>query len=88
MENAIAATPDLELRKIRKPLEGRTLGLDVINEKRRQIQTKLHARLATSRGMDWELLKLELQNDWFVLIDNFNHWMTLLDSDFAGRNQK
>jgi hypothetical protein len=53
-----------------------------LDEKARQLRAKLHAKLATAHGVDWELLKLELQNDFLLLTNTFRNWTRRLDSRF------
>ncbi|MBA8903122.1 hypothetical protein [Phyllobacterium sp. P30BS-XVII] len=55
---------------------------DSFNEKYQVLQSKLKAKLAGSRGIDWELLKLELQNDLLLLTNSFDHWSKRLDAKF------
>jgi hypothetical protein len=55
---------------------------DRFDQKRRDIQLKLKARLEGSHGIDWELLKLELQNDILLLTTSFEHWSQRLDAKF------
>ena len=42
---------------------------------------------ATLRGVDWELLKLQLQNDWLLLINSFGHWTRRLDQKFSEQHE-
>lgn len=59
-----------------------------LDNRAREIQAKLKMRLdAASRGVDWELLKLELQNDWLLLINSFGHWTRRLDQKFREQDK-
>jgi hypothetical protein len=53
-----------------------------LDEKARKLRSKLRAKLATSHGIDWELLKLELQNDLLLLTNSFRNWARRLDDRF------
>lgn len=55
---------------------------DRFKQKYQEIQSKLKARLEASRGVNWELLKLELQNDLLLLTNSFDHWSKRLDAKF------
>ncbi|MGH7006611.1 MAG: hypothetical protein ACREIP_21910 [Alphaproteobacteria bacterium] len=60
---------------------------DRFDEKRRDIQSRLKARLEGSSGIVWELLKLELQNDLLLLTSSFEHWSQQLDAKYNRQKQ-
>jgi hypothetical protein len=62
--------------------EGASRDYDKFREKHEQIQSRLKHRLESSRGIDWELLKLELQNDLLLLTNSFESWSRRLDARF------
>ncbi|KXF77062.1 hypothetical protein ATN84_11400 [Paramesorhizobium deserti] len=53
-----------------------------IDERARQLQAKLRAKLDNAHGVDWELLKLELQKDLLLLTNSFRGWAEHLDKRF------
>ena len=55
-----------------------------LDEKARQVRSRLSDKLATSHGADWELLKLELQNDLLLLTNSIRNWTRRLDNRFEG----
>ncbi|PRD42520.1 hypothetical protein C5748_15540 [Phyllobacterium phragmitis] len=53
-----------------------------LDERARQLQARLRVKLDNAHGVDWELLKLELQNDLVLLTNSFRHWAEHLDKRF------
>ena len=53
-----------------------------LDEKARKLKSRLHEKLGASHGVDWELLKLELQHDLLLLTNSFRNWTRRLDSRF------
>ncbi|MDW6023150.1 hypothetical protein SAZ10_15430 [Mesorhizobium sp. BAC0120] len=53
-----------------------------LDEKARRLQLKLHEKLSSSHGVDWELLRLEMQHDLLLLTNSFRNWTRRLDSRF------
>jgi hypothetical protein len=61
-----------------------SLEIAQLDEKTRRLQVKLRMKLAAAHGVDWELLKLELQNDLLLLTNSFRNWTRRLDNSFDG----
>ena len=53
-----------------------------LDEKARKLKSKLHEKLRASHGVDWELLRLELQNDLLLLTNSFRNWTHRQDNRF------
>ncbi|RCS25623.1 hypothetical protein DUT91_02235 [Phyllobacterium salinisoli] len=79
-------------KKLRNPFAGlqtsvtltseQTAKFAELDEKAKLLQAKLRAKLNDAHGVDWELLKLELQNDLMLLTNSFGHWAEHLDKRF------
>ena len=59
-----------------------SLKIAELDETTRHLRSSLRAKLADSHGVDWELLKLELQNDLLLLTNSFQNWSRRLDNRF------
>jgi len=53
-----------------------------LDDKAKAVRTRLEDRLSRSHGVDWQLLKLELQNDLLLLTNSFRNWTRRLDNRF------
>ncbi|GAB1582691.1 hypothetical protein [Phyllobacterium phragmitis] len=53
-----------------------------LDERARQLQARLRAKLDNAHGVDWELLKLEFQKDLLLLTNSFRGWAEHLDKRF------
>ena len=53
-----------------------------LDEKARKLKSRLQEKLGASNGIDWELLKLELQHDLLLLTNSFRNWTRRLDNSF------
>lgn len=74
----------LDIVKARRLLApDQTARSDRFDEKMKQIQLK--AKCMASQTVDWELRKLEIQNDMLLLTNSFDHWARRLDCGFNKR---
>ena len=53
-----------------------------LDDKAKAVRARLSDKLARSHGVDWELLRLELQNDLLLLTNSFRNWTRRLDNRF------
>lgn len=53
-----------------------------LDDKAKAVRARLSEKLAASHGIDWELLKLELQNDLLLLTNSFRNLTRRLDNRF------
>jgi len=53
-----------------------------LDDKAKAVRAQLSDKLARSHGVDWALLKLELQNDLLLLTNSFRNWTRRLDNRF------